>query len=76
MDEDIQLQIVDVNEPERESNEFEDSVCKVSTVEIYQVYMLVQKYSESTPTHLIRFLNTLRTESPFMQGWLNMHSSN
>ena len=43
MDEDIQLQIVDVNEPERESDEFEDGVCKkkkASTdffVEIYQV---------------------------------------
>ena len=24
----IQLQIVDVNEPERESDEFEDGVCK------------------------------------------------
>ena len=28
MDEDVQLQIVDVNEPERESDEFEDGVCK------------------------------------------------
>ena len=28
MDEDIQLQIVDVNEPERESDEFEDRVIK------------------------------------------------
>ena len=75
MDEDIQLQIVDVNEPERESDEFEDGVCKKES-EIYQV-CLYKKYSGSTPTHLIRFLNTLRTESPpFMQGWLNMHSSN
>ena len=42
MDEESDVQIVDVNEPERESDEFEDGICKkkASTdlfVEIYWV---------------------------------------
>ena len=43
MDEDVQLQIVDVNEPERESDEFEDGVCKKKASTDFFVGMLVQK---------------------------------
>ena len=58
MDEESDVQIVNVSEPERESDEFKDGVCKKKTKlqQTSLLGMLVQKYSGSTPTHLITFL--------------------
>ena len=60
MDEESDVQIVDVSEPERESDEFEDGVKEsFNKTSLWKFTRHVQKYSGSTPTHLITFLNTL-----------------
>ena len=55
MDEESDVKIVDVSEPKRGSDEFEDGVCKKASTDLFLKFTRYArtKYSGSTPTHLI-----------------------